>query len=102
MKTCILFPGQGAQSIGMGKDLYDADADVRSLFEEAAEAARLDLAALIFSGTEEELKQTQNAQLALALIDSAAALVLRKQGIVADGTAGFSLGEWAALAEAGG
>jgi len=101
MKTCILFPGQGAQSIGMGKDLYDADADVRSLFEEAAEAARLDLAALIFSGTEEELKQTQNAQLALALIDSAAALVLRKQGIVADGTAGFSLGEWAALAEAG-
>jgi len=101
MKTCILFPGQGAQSIGMGKDLYDADADVRSLFEEAAESAKLDLAALIFSGTEEELKQTQNAQLALALIDSAAALVLRKQGIVADGTGGFSLGEWAALAEAG-
>lgn len=101
MKTCILFPGQGAQSIGMGKDLYDADADVRSLFEEAAEAARLDLAALIFSGTEEELKQTQNAQLALALIDSAAALVLRKQGVVADGAAGFSLGEWAALAAAG-
>jgi len=101
MKTCILFPGQGAQSIGMGKDLFDADADVRSLFEEAAEAARMDLAALIFSGTEEDLKQTQNAQLALALIDSAAALVLRKQGIVADGTAGFSLGEWAALAEAG-
>ncbi len=101
MKTCILFPGQGAQSIGMGKDLYDADADVRSLFEEAAEAAKMDLAALIFSGTEEDLKQTQNAQLALALIDSAAALVLRKQGIVADGTAGFSLGEWAALSEAG-
>jgi len=101
MKTCILFPGQGAQSIGMGKDLYDADADVRSLFEEASEAAKMDLATLIFSGTEEDLKQTQNAQLALALIDSAAALVLRKQGIVADGTAGFSLGEWAALAEAG-
>jgi len=101
MKTCILFPGQGAQSIGMGKDLYDADADVRRLFEEASDAAKVNLVDLIFSGTEEELKQTRNAQLALALVDTAAAAVLAKHGFRADGTAGFSLGEWAALHQAG-
>jgi [acyl-carrier-protein] S-malonyltransferase len=101
MKTCILFPGQGAQSIGMGKDLFDADADVRSLFEEASDVANTDLVDLIFNGTEETLKQTRNAQLALALIDSSAALALRKHGVVAQGCAGFSLGEWAALSYAG-
>lgn len=101
MKTCILFPGQGAQSIGMGKDLYDADADVRSLFEEASDVAKTNLFDLIFSGTEETLKQTRNAQLALALIDSSAALSLSKRGVVAQGCAGFSLGEWAALSYAG-
>ncbi|PKL25792.1 MAG: malonyl CoA-ACP transacylase [Spirochaetae bacterium HGW-Spirochaetae-3] len=100
MKTCILFPGQGAQSIGMGKDLYDADRDVRGLFEEASDISGSDLAALIFSGSEDDLKQTRNAQLAIALIDSAASLALRKRGVRADGAAGFSLGEWAALAEA--
>jgi len=100
MKTCILFPGQGAQSIGMGKDLYDQSADVRHLFEEASDVSRIDLPALIFSGTEEDLKQTRNTQVALALVDSAAALVLRSRGIVAQGTAGFSLGEWAAMTEA--
>ncbi|HPE89715.1 MAG TPA: ACP S-malonyltransferase [Spirochaetales bacterium] len=101
MKTCILFPGQGAQFVGMGKDLYDADADVRALFEEASDAARLDMAALTFEGDEEELKRTRNAQLAIALADAAAYSALRKRGVRADGVAGFSLGEWAALYAAG-
>jgi len=101
MKTCMLFPGQGAQSVGMGKDFYDRSPAVRRMFEEASDASKIDLAALIFSGTEEDLKQTRNTQVALALVDSAAALRLRESGVKADGAAGFSLGEWAAMAEAG-
>lgn len=101
MKTCVLFPGQGAQAIGMGKDLYDASASVRQLFEEASDASKIDLATLIFEGDEEELKRTRNAQVALALTDSAAMLRLKARGLKADGVAGFSLGEWAALSEAG-
>lgn len=101
MKTCVLFPGQGAQKIGMGKDLYDASAAVRLLFEEASDASAIDLATLIFSGTEDELKQTRNTQVALALVDTAAALCLKERGITFAGAAGFSLGEWAAMTEAG-
>lgn len=101
MKTCVLFPGQGAQKIGMGKDFYDASAAVRRLFEEASDASKIDLAALIFSGTEDDLKQTRNTQVALALVDAAAALCLKEHGMVFSGAAGFSLGEWAAMTEAG-
>jgi [acyl-carrier-protein] S-malonyltransferase len=101
MKTCILFPGQGAQSVGMGKDLFDADADIRAMFEEASDFAKLDLAALMFEGDEDELKRTRNAQLSLALADASAYAALRKRGVTADGVVGFSLGEWAALHAAG-
>jgi len=101
MKTCVLFPGQGAQKIGMGKDFYDSSAAVRQLFEEASDASKIDLAALIFAGTEDDLKQTRNTQVALALVDSAAALSLKERGIAFSGAAGFSLGEWAAMTEAG-
>lgn len=101
MKTCIVFPGQGAQAIGMGKDLFDAYKQVRELFEHASDITKMKLADLIFSGTEEELKQTQNTQVALALVDYSAAVVLHDMGFTCEGTAGFSLGEWPALVEAG-
>ncbi|MDX9959231.1 MAG: ACP S-malonyltransferase [Spirochaetia bacterium] len=101
MKTCMLFPGQGAQAIGMGKDLYDASKKVRTMFEEASEASKIDLAALIFSGTEDELKQTRNTQVALALVECAASTALHERGALIQGTGGFSLGEWPALVEAG-
>lgn len=100
MKTCILFPGQGAQAIGMGKDFHDASKTVRELFDEASDASKIDLRALIFSGTEDELKQTRNTQVALALVECAASACLRERGIAVHGAAGFSLGEWPALVEA--
>lgn len=101
MKTCILFPGQGAQAIGMGKDLFDTSKKVRAMFEEASDASKIDLAALIFKGTEEELKQTRNTQVALALVECAASATLHERGATIQGAGGFSLGEWPALVEAG-
>ncbi len=101
MKSCLLFPGQGAQAIGMGKDLFEANKKVKELFEEASDITKMDLTALIFSGTEEELKQTRNTQVALALVDYAAGAVLHEAGFSFAGTAGFSLGEWPSLVEAG-
>jgi [acyl-carrier-protein] S-malonyltransferase len=101
MKTLFLFPGQGAQYPGMGKDFFDASAEVRYLFGLASEASKIDLKKLIFEGTEDELKRTVNTQLSVALIDRASSSVLRSRGIIADGAAGFSLGEWPALVEAG-
>jgi len=101
MKTCFLFPGQGAQYPGMGKDFYETSTAVRELFDLASEAAKTDLKKLLFNGTEEELKQTRNTQLAVALVGAAAALSAREHGMPADGCAGFSVGEWPALAEAG-
>jgi len=101
MKTLFLFPGQGAQYPGMGKDFHDGSAEVRALFELASEASKIDLKKLIFEGTEDDLKRTVNTQLSVALIDRAASLMLRKRGISPSGAAGFSLGEWPALAEAG-
>jgi [acyl-carrier-protein] S-malonyltransferase len=101
MKTLFLFPGQGTQSPGMGRDFFDASAEVRALFEAASEAVKIDLKKLIFEGSDEDLKKTVNTQVSVALIDRASALVLKARGIQADGAAGFSLGEWPAMAQAG-
>ncbi len=101
MKTIFLFPGQGTQYPGMGRDFYEADASVRQLFERASDAAKTDLRALLFEASEDDLKRTINTQLSVALMDRASSLMLRSRGIVPAGTAGFSLGEWPALVEAG-
>ena len=101
MKTCFLFPGQGAQYPGMAKDFHDTSSAVRRLFETASDAAGIDMRALLFNADEETLKKTRNTQLSIALADAAAALAAIEHGITPSGFAGFSVGEWPALASAG-
>lgn len=101
MKTCFLFPGQGAQYPGMARDFYETSKAIRELFQMASDAASMDMKALLFESDEETLKQTKNTQIAMALAEAAAALCAREHGIVPDAAAGFSVGEWPALAEAG-
>ena len=101
MKTVFMFPGQGAQFPGMARDLYDYSAAVRELFASASEVTHKDIAALLFDSTEEELKQTDNTQIAITVANLAARQVLSEFGIESDMSAGFSLGEYAALVDGG-
>ena len=99
-RIAFVFSGQGAQYPGMGKSLYETSPAARRLYE-AAERIRPGICELSFSGTAEDLKQTENTQPALYLVGLAAALALREAGIEADAAGGFSLGELPALAYAG-
>jgi [acyl-carrier-protein] S-malonyltransferase len=101
MKTCFLFPGQGAQYPGMGMDLWEQSPSVRTLFERASEAAGMDMRRLLSESTAQELQATDKAQPAITLVNLSASAVLREKGVALDGCAGFSLGEYAALCEAG-
>jgi [acyl-carrier-protein] S-malonyltransferase len=101
MKTCFLFPGQGAQYPGMAKDFFETSKAVRDLFALASEVSGIDLKKLLFEGGEEELKQTRNTQISVALTGLASATCAREHGVQPEGCAGFSVGEWPALAEAG-
>lgn len=101
MKNCFLFPGQGAQYPGMAKDFFETSKAVRALFKLASEASGIDTGKLLFESDEETLKQTQNTQLAVALAGAAAALCAREHDVQPSGCAGFSVGEYPALAEAG-
>ena len=99
-KIAFVFSGQGAQYSGMGKSLYEMGGAAKKLYDDAEEY-RKGTINQSFCGSEEELKITSNTQPCLYLIDLAAALSLNEKGIYADGVAGFSLGEIAALAYAG-
>ena len=100
-RTVFLFPGQGAQYPGMAKDLWEYSSRVKELFEYASDTVKLDLKKLLFEGTEEELKATDKTQIAVTLASLAASTVLKEGGINPEGFAGFSLGEYSALYEAG-
>ncbi|RJE86712.1 [acyl-carrier-protein] S-malonyltransferase [Paenibacillus sp. 1011MAR3C5] len=100
-KTAFVFPGQGAQAVGMGKDAYDAFESVRDIFQKADQALGMELTSLIFEGPEEALKQTANTQPALLTVSVAYLKLLEASGLKADYVAGHSLGEYSALVAAG-
>lgn len=101
MKTAFVFPGQGAQKVGMVKDLYDAYAVVRELFEEADDSLGFSLTKLIFEGPDEELMKTANTQPAILTASTACCRVLAQEGLTPDIAGGHSLGEYSALVAAG-
>jgi [acyl-carrier-protein] S-malonyltransferase len=101
MKTAFLFPGQGSQEVGMGKELADSQPAARCVFEEADRALGMKLASLCFEGPEEELRLTVNTQPAILTASIAALRVLEARGAHADFVAGHSLGEYSALVAAG-
>ena len=101
-KTALLFAGQGAQVVGMGRDLAEAHPTAKLLFAEADEALGYGLSEICFSGPEEELVRTEHAQPAIYLVGWIALKLLREQApsISFEATAGLSLGEFTALAAA--
>ena len=101
MKIAFLFSGQGAQFPGMMKDLYEAEPAAKAAFDAAGAALGRDIAGLCFDGAQEDLNLTHNTQPCVLAADLAAALALRARGVEPAGAAGFSLGEYAALAFAG-
>ena len=100
-KIALLFPGQGSQSVGMGRDLYDNFPAARAVFDEADGALGFPLSKLIFEGPEDQLKLTEHTQPAILTVSVAAARVLAERGIQASVAAGHSLGEYSAHVAAG-
>jgi [acyl-carrier-protein] S-malonyltransferase len=98
--VCV-FPGQGSQAVGMGKDLWKADDAVKALYQEANEALGYDLQRLCFAGPEDELRLTQNAQPAILVHSVATWTCVSRHGLRPVLLAGHSLGEYSALVASG-
>ncbi len=100
-KIAFIFPGQGSQAVGMGKDLYDNYPIAREVFEEADEALGFSLSKMCFEGTAEDLALTANTQPAILTCSIAAFMAMQSEGLpLPDFVAGHSLGEYSALVAA--
>lgn len=106
MSRALVFPGQGSQRMGMGKEVYDAFVTARPVFEEVDDTLNQNLSRIMFEGPENELTLTENAQPALMTVSMAIVRVIETEGSlalsdIATFVAGHSLGEYSALAAAG-
>ena len=97
MKIGFLFPGQGSQAIGMGKDLYDEYEVVRKIYEDVHKITGIDIAKISFEGPEEVLNETKHTQLAILTMSLAILEILKQNNIEPEMSAGLSLGEYTAL-----
>lgn len=100
-KIAFVYPGQGCQAQGMGKDLYDNYPEAREVFDKASSALNMDMARLCFEGTIEELSLTENTQPAILTVSVALTKILQAKGIRPHAVAGLSLGEYSALVAGG-
>ena len=101
MKIGFLFPGQGSQVVGMGKDIYEKYSEAREIYDKVRNITGIDVADISFNGPEELLNETKYTQLAILTMSLAILEILKKENINAEISAGLSLGEYSALIYSG-